>query len=63
MGNLAATYVNLGKYSEGDKLQIQAQEAQSKAFVGEHSHQIKSMLSVEEAQVLNTRRTVPEEEI
>ena len=55
-----------GKYTEREKLQIQAQEAQSRHFRGEHVHTIKTMSNVQEAlesEVLNARSTVPEEEI
>ncbi|KIJ91476.1 hypothetical protein K443DRAFT_114964 [Laccaria amethystina LaAM-08-1] len=65
MANLAVTYQNLGKYSEGEKLQIHAQEAQSRVFEEEHSHKIKTMPNVVGAQdtaVLDARSIVPEEE-
>jgi hypothetical protein len=66
MIGLASTYYKLGKYTEGEKLQIQAQEAQSRVFGDEHSCKIKTMPNVEDAQdtqVLDARSTVPEEKI
>ena len=50
MTNLAATYKCLGRHTEGEKLQIQAQEAQSRVFAGEHFHKIHTMYNVKECQ-------------
>jgi hypothetical protein len=64
MQNLAATYQKLGKYTEGEKLQIQAREVQSRVFEGQHFQKIKTMHNVKDAQntqVLNARRTASEE--
>ncbi|KIJ95987.1 hypothetical protein K443DRAFT_10974 [Laccaria amethystina LaAM-08-1] len=65
MANLARTHGKLGKYTGGNELQIQAQQAQSTVFGGEHPDKIKTMSNVEQAQetqMLDARSTVPEEE-
>ena len=63
MMNLAATYKCLERYAEGEILQIQAQEAQSKFFAGEPFHKINTMSNVkesQESQVLGARSVLPD---
>ena len=52
MQHLATTYQKLAKYTEGEKLQIQAQEAQIKVSGGEYSHKIKTMPAAQDARRL-----------
>ena len=50
MANLAATYKNLGKYKETEKMEIQAQEVKTRV-IGTGSHYtIATVANVQEAQ-------------
>lgn len=66
MRNLAAIHKCLGKHTEGEKLQIQAQKAHNRIFGGKHSHKINTTPNAnesQETQVFDARNTVLEEEI
>jgi tetratricopeptide (TPR) repeat protein len=46
MGNLASTYVNLGKYTEAEKLQMQVLGASNRILGVEHPHTINAMANL-----------------
>jgi len=63
MKNLAATLRSLGKYTEAEKLVIQAQEVKGRVAGAESPYTIATMASVQEAQeaqVLNMRTAFEE---